>query len=130
MPSIKDAFQLFAPKLPATEQSPVFDCEACHNLMVHGGYFLFSLPLTYPGFCTVWSLAVRLTGKIRSVQCDDYICVLLLQPDQSETDVGMSWGESLWCYVRSRGFGDCCESKNGCVRSVKGQAVSGMVCAG
>ena len=37
----------------------------------------------------------------------------------------MSRGESSCCYVRSRRFGDCRESKNGCGRSVQKQAVSG-----
>lgn len=59
------------------------------------------------------------------VQRDDYIRALLHQPDESEIDVGMSRGERICSYGRSRRFGDCCESKNGCGRSVGEQAGSG-----
>lgn len=57
------------------------------------------------------------------IQRDDYVRALLHQPDESEMDIGMSRGESVCCYGRSRRFGYCCETKNGCGRSVEEQAV-------
>lgn len=59
------------------------------------------------------------------IQRDGYIRALLHQPDESEMDIGMSRGESVCYHGRSRRFGDCCESKNGCGTSVEEQAVLG-----
>ena len=59
------------------------------------------------------------------VQCDDYIRALLHQPDESQIDFGLSRGERFRCYSRSRRFGNCCESKNGCSGSVEGRRCQG-----
>lgn len=116
-------FQLFAPNLLAAEYSPVFDRKARHNLMVHFPCFLFSLLLSCCDFCPGSVLVIRLTSEMRCIQRDNYIRALLHQPDESEMDIGMSKSESVRCYGRSRRFGDCCESENGCGRSVEEQAV-------
>ena len=59
------------------------------------------------------------------IQRDGYIRALLHQPDESELDIGMSRGERVCWYGRSRRFSDCCESKNGCGTSVEEQGVLG-----
>lgn len=117
--------QRSAPNLLAAEQSPVFDREAPHNLVIHDLYVLFNLPLFNLGFCPVWYLAVRLISEMGYIQGDDYVRALPHQPNESEIDVGMIRGGGFCCYRRSRRFGDCCESKNGCGRSAEEPAVSG-----
>lgn len=71
-------------------------------------------------------MAICLASKMGYVHGNDYIRALLYEPDESDMDVGMSRGERFCCYGRSRRFGNCCESKNGCSMSVEGKWCQGI----